>query len=149
MEGVTPGRWMMEIEADDRVAESGEDRQPEVYVCSDRTACDYTVVATMGRAESIPHMRKSFDADWIARCSPAGISKLLDEIERLREAVKPFSHADYHYYRVSRDGWVANLDAETRRATRALRASPVLENQKRERADATPKNPLSEGRERS
>lgn len=79
MEGVTPGDWVRQTEV-----EWEDDReQPEVYICSDATVCDYTVVATMGRAESIPADRKQADAAWIARCSPAGVSALLDALEAM------------------------------------------------------------------
>lgn len=80
--GCTPGPWMLEIETSEHVDESEEDRQPEVYVCSSDTCCDYTVVATMGRAEAIRHDRKSRDASHIARLDPQTVSALLARLDK-------------------------------------------------------------------
>lgn len=81
LEHCTPGPWVLEIETSEHVDESDEDRQPEVYVCSPATVCDYTVVATMGRAEAIRHDRKSRDAAHITRCSPDKIAALLARLD--------------------------------------------------------------------
>lgn len=88
-EDVTPGPWMSETEHSENVED--DDRQQEVYVCSKDTVCDYTVLSTMGRTESVPLERKQANAAWIARCSPTGIGTLLDALATMAaelEAVK-------------------------------------------------------------
>lgn len=82
LKGCTPGPWMLEIETSEHVDESEDDRQPEVYVCSPDTCCDYTVVATMGRAEAIRHDRKSRDASHIARLDPQTVLSLLSRLDK-------------------------------------------------------------------
>jgi hypothetical protein len=91
--GCTPGPWMLEIETSEHVDESQEDRQPEVYVCSPDTCCDYTVVATMGRAEAIRHDRKSRDAAHIARLDPQTVSALLARLDKAEAGWQPISTA--------------------------------------------------------
>lgn len=44
----------------------------------------------------------------------------------LREALEPFSHADYTYHRISRDGWAADISEEAKAANRLLRARAAL-----------------------
>lgn len=91
--GTTPGPWVMEVETSEHVDESEEDRQPEVYVCSSDTCCDYTVVATMGRAEAIRHDRKSRDASHIARLDPQTVAALLARLDKAEEGWQDISTA--------------------------------------------------------
>lgn len=76
----TPGPWRVETEAEP------EEEQPEVYVVSEQTVCDYTPVATMGRALAISQERKQADAALIAAVKNA-LPVLLSELTTLRERV--------------------------------------------------------------
>lgn len=74
------------------------------------------------------------DAAWIARCSPMEISKLLDEIERLREAARPLARLKIPWKPQG------NAGAYSIRHDDILRAQSVLENGPASLADATSKS---------
>lgn len=129
LEGITPGRWFVEVEA-----EPEEDEQPEVYVCHEQTACDVTVVATMGRANSTPRERKQADAALIA-ASPAliaeqveALSRLTRDVEECRELLRdhPPYEADTSFATIWK--WLARKDATLTRLSRPteLGADPAF-----------------------
>lgn len=119
--GCTPGPWMLEIETSEHVDESEEDRQPEVYVCSSDTCCDYTVVATMGRAEAISHDRKSRDASHIARLDPQTVAAILSRLDKAEAGWQPTKAPDA----IVRDGFASKI--EWIRAYRAKHNAPLKE----------------------
>ncbi len=130
LEGVPEGEWRMEIETLEHVEECDEDRQQQVFVCSPATSCDCTVIATMGRAESIPLERKAQDAAHIARMNKPTVASMIARIERAEARVKALEEAlvsihNYHipdmpsYYHGDDLSWAQRQHGEIRRRARA------------------------------